>query len=663
MMASSFMRGKMRIQGILLAIGLCGGSIFAQTLAKPAVTTITAIQAELLADMEARNLKSGENIYAKVTAKWNDFGCVLREGAVLEAQVVSVVPHSKTSNASEVALSFTGAQCAKSAMEPYALVLVAVTAPQRHDEGSLEMDMPREIGTSAAGFRSANSANMNTWYVMEHAMVASQAARAGGVLGIKGLKLSVGIGPQNSSVLSSADRNVALDKHSVLYLVPGTVAAANAKTQGGSQPVAAPAGAPDGGPEAGKVSGSATADASSNRDQTAQAAPDDAEICTPPECSIALPMGEPESVRHAMANISIKELGYTSRLEREMEALNHDEALTYLSSTELLVTFNPHPLVPRHGVIAPGSTVRVIRAALVDVSNKKVTRTADWYLPDTKQYLWLLSNHRVLVHVGNELRVYGPGLKVEARIGLGAPLSFVRTDPAGKTIAIGVVQERHTPELHAKLQEGQEEEPEEDVRIMVLNEKFDTIATAMSTSDRMPPTLLNEGEVKLLRQPDNRFHLVIYTWDNKWRSLAHFNSGCIPQLSSVAPDLLFIVTCDEMTGGREYRVMRPNGKLILRGESSLAELGHAAIGNEDKKEFAVKILRSHGAMQTEAVFRPTDLESELLSVYRATNGKRLFNVRVSDPTASNGGYALAPDGSQLAVLTRGQIELYALPEE
>jgi hypothetical protein len=483
------------------------------------------------------------------------------------------------------------------------------------------------------------------------------------VYGIKGLKLSVGTGPQSSSVLSSAGRNVALSKHTVLFLLPESTFMAKEATHGGA-PTRTPSDpSPNTGAGGGIASASETGDASSsNHDQPTAPAQEDAERCAPPECSIASPAVEPEGDRHELASISIQELGYASRLQREMAALNHDETLTYLGPTELLVTFNPHPLVPRHGLTTPGSTKRVIRAVLVDVISKRVTRTADWNLPDTKQYLWVLANHRVLAHVGNELRVYGPGLKAETIIPLGGPLSFVRTDPAGKTIAIGVLHERHTPELHAKLQQGQEQEPEEDVQIRVLNETFDTLATAVTTSGKMPPTLLNEGEVKLLLQPDKRIHLVMHTWDNQWRSLARFNSSCTPQLSSLAPDLLFVVTCNVSTGGREYRVMRPDGKLILRGESSLAELGQAATGNEDRKEFAVKVLTSDEPVLPGAVFRPADLESEQLGVYHAADGKRLFSVRVSDPTASEGGYALAPDGNQLAVLTRDRIEVYALPQ-
>jgi len=637
----------------------------AEPLAKPPVT---AVEAELMADLEARNLKPGGILYAKVTAEWNGLGCVLRQGAVLEAKVVSVVAHSATSKASEVALAFTNAQCGQSEMQPFALTLAAVAVPEE-DDSSVSMDMPRALGSAApsqgppSNFRSMTSTNADIWDNMQHWVPVGQVPKAGGVYGIKGLKLSVGTGPEDSSVLSSRDRNVALDKHTVLFLLPEAMSTTNGKTQGGV-PAQPSASSPLNGAA---MTGLLTRDASGSKNQPGsqkqprEAADGDADACAPPDCSIDLPMGEQEGERHTVANISIQGLGYTSRLQKEMAALNHDESLTYLGPTELLVTFNPHPLVPRHGLTNSGSTVRVIRAALVDVNNRKVIRTVDWNLADTKQYLWLLAHHRVLVHVGSELRVYGSGLKVETTIPLDGALSFVRTDPAGKTIAFGIIHERHTPELHAKLQEGQQQEPEEDVQIRVLNEKFDSIATAMSTSGRMPPTLLNEGEVKLLLQRDKRIHLVMHTWDNQWRSLARFDSSCTPLLSSMAPDLLFIVTCDGTTGGREYRVMRPDGKLILRGESSLAELGHAAIGNEDTKEFAVKIVNSNEPVLPGTVFRPADLEAEQLGVYRAADGKRSFSVRVSDPTASDGGYALAPDGNQLAVLTRDRIDVYALP--
>jgi len=41
----------------------------------------------------------------------------------------------------------------------------------------------------------------------------------------------------------------------------------------------------------------------------------------------------------------------------------------------------------------------------------------------------------------------------------------------------------------------------------------------------------------------------------------------------------------------------------------------------------------------------------------------VFAVRVNEPTTSHGGYALSPDGLQLAVLTASQIQLFPVPAE
>jgi hypothetical protein len=38
-------------------------------------------------------------------------------------------------------------------------------------------------------------------------------------------------------------------------------------------------------------------------------------------------------------------------------------------------------------------------------------------------------------------------------------------------------------------------------------------------------------------------------------------------------------------------------------------------------------------------------------------------VVVGSPSSSRDGFALAPDGSQLAVLNRDQIQLYAVPQK
>jgi hypothetical protein len=434
-------------------------------------------------------------------------------------------------------------------------------------------------------------------------------------------------------------------------LVPASITAAKAASAASQQPSATGAGSLAIRPAA------ATLD---------EAASDDLDICVPPACSLVSDTTETGAETGRQADVSIDVLGYASRIQTEIEEPGLDDALAYLSPTELLVAFNPHRLVPRHGVDSPGGTVRVIHAALIDTTSRKVVRTAEWHLPDRKQYLWALARQRVLVHVGNELRVYGPGLTVEARISLTGQLAFVRASPDGKILAVGVTKERHAPELHASLRNSLGQEPEEDVDVLVLNEKFQTIASAVSTSDRLPPTLLNEGQVKLLlesgqaEQREKHYRLELRSWDNLALNLGRFTSGCMPQVSSLSPDLVLLVTCDSFNHARDYRIIRPNGKLVLRGQSVLKELGHAAVGDIVSNEFAMRIFEADEPVLPGEVYRAANLESAQLEVYRSDNGKHIFSVHVSDPAASSGGYALAPGGGQLAILTRDRLALYTM---
>lgn len=641
----------MGLTGILLAFLSLAGS----TSAEPARPPVTPVQAELLADLEARHLKIGDVLYAKVFSGWEGPGCALEKGAIVKATVVAAVPHSKSSPGSEVALLFDGAQCAHAEMGPFSFILAAVAAPEE-DEGDHTMDLPNSIGGNTsndgapASMRSLDTYNADLWWIMLKGFARYSGVRAGGVYGVNGLTLSVATGPEKSSVLTTRDRDVALLKHTELLLIPGALVAANnneAPTHTGAAPAINP-----------NTVELKTVPAPPPPQETLL----EDETCAPPDCSVALPSGEPEENSHAATSISIGSLGFSPRPGKEMATFDHDETLTWFSEKELLVTFNPHPLVPRLGN-KEGGTIRVIRAALIDTETQKVKRIVDWRLPDDRQYLWPLAGRRILVHVGNELRVYGPGLALERTYPLDGPLAFLRTDPAGETIVIGIVKERHSPELHAQLRESADREPDENVRMLVLNNRFQTTAVADSSTELLPPVFLNEGEVKLYRQSDKRFHIVMQTWDNGRRSLARFRSSCTPHLSTLSPDMLFLVSCSASSEARQYRVLRADGKVIVQGDSPPDEVDDSATGDGPLNEIILKSVESDQPMESSEAFHPSDLKAERIRVYSAVNGKRVFSISVNAPSPSVGGYAIAPDGRQMAVLTREQIAIYAVPAE
>jgi hypothetical protein len=638
-----------------ISLGFCLGAAFCQT---PLGPNPGPVEAELIAPLNVRHITPGATVFARVTLDWQGLGCTLRTGSILEATIEATSNHTGRSE-SELALSFTKAQCNGPDSKPLNLIVAAAAQPPADWENN-----PSAVSTTPMAFvRSVRLGNVNTAVatpgaeslsisgmrlkVILHTFPMNNRVRAGDVIGIKGLSLGVGTGPNQSSVFTAKRRDVSLGIFTQLLLIPA------AFVYGPTAMAVAP------------PSATTAADAPSEpAPVTAPPIPEnDLEGCAPPSCAIDVPLAAPDLAGRDAASISILPLGYKPRPSQMQIDFGNEETLTWLNSSHLLFAFNPHLLIERSATSNLNAPRRVIRALLLDVQKPTVARTIDWEITDTRRFLWPIDGNRILVHVGNELRIYNENLEVEREISLTGPLSFVRIAPSGGLMAIATLRERHSAELHARLQEELGREPEEDVDVSILDNELKAIGRTSTVSGLRPPTLLNEGQVNLLSEPNLHYHLALNTWDDKTVTLARFTSGCSPELSSVAPDLLFLVTCSATGGTGVYRVIRADGKVLLRGEASPGESGQEIVGDHRTGIFAIKAVRSANQLSPGVHFRATDLESEEIRVYSAEDGKRLHAVRVQYPSASYGSYAVSPDGAQLAVLSQTKIQLISLAPE
>jgi hypothetical protein len=517
----------------------------------------------------------------------------------------------------------------------------------------MPMSFGNPHGNGVAGFGAAGIGDSYITHLeltgIDHRFPIRPGLKPGDVLDIKGMKLDIGTGPNRSSVLSSKGSDVSLGAYTQFLLVPAALAF---RTSSGR-------------PEAAALHEIRTG---SNLPHTAPlpqppARVNDLAVCAPPGCAIDLPVTARDLEGHQATSIAVRPLGYAPRFNKIVAGFEEEEALVWLGPHQLLFTFNPHRLIRRPAAGNSGQTMRVMRAALLDPATHNVLRAVDWEITDSHRYLWPIDGDRILVHVGNELRIYRQGLEVERTIPLSGPLSFVRIAPNGALMAVATLRDRLSPELLAQLREQFGGEPVEDVDIAILNHELKTIASASTTSGLMPPTMLNEGQVMLLAQPNMWYRLALKSWDDKSMTLARFQSRCTPELASVAPDLLFLLSCEVSDGSAEYRVLRADGKQLLRGTSDPHVLGQEAAGTGGNRTFAVKAVRAAREISPGIEFRASDLETEEVRVYRAEDGKRLLAVRIKEPIASRGGYALSPDGSQLAVLSASQISFYPVPAQ
>jgi hypothetical protein len=611
-------------------------------------TPVMPVQAEFLNPVPAHNLAAGATVFAKVTAEWNGPGCLLRPGAILEGKVETAAPRKKNS-ASMLALSFDRAQCNSNELQPYRLVLVAAAAPPNDWRAVPESDInsPR-LRAHPGGEPTAATDQPMFQTLGQHLELTGVAhhfplkpdLRPGDVVGIRGLKLEVGTGPNRSSVFSSAHGDLSLKAFTQILLNPPSVAF-----------VRATAVLPN--------SVASTTDLAQPHRPVQEEPTDTLEVCKAPACVIDRPVARTDLTGQTLGSIALAPLGYKQRSQRLLGDFEQDSALAWLGPDEVLFAFNSHPLI-RRGSASP-ETTRIVRAVLFKVSSHTVLKSADWKIRDFDRFLWQLDSTRILVHVGDALRIYGGGLELQRTIALGGALQFLRTSTSGDSIVFGTLRERHSQELHSHLQNELGAEPEEDVEITMLDKDFRIVTSGITAPGMTPPTLLNEGQVSLRLQPEGDYRMAIEKWGSPTATLARFKSTCEPQVSSISPDLLFLVSCATNIGEPEYRVLHADGKLMLRGQPGFRQLGIEGAGNS--RRFAVKFVSRVGDVPPGSRFSASDLEFAEIRIYRAEDGKRLGAVRVEDPPTSYGGFALSPDGSQLAALSGSKIEMFALASE
>jgi hypothetical protein len=611
----------------------------------------TPVQAELVKSIEAGHVQVGDPVYAKVDLAWNNSACKLREGAILKGRIVTQTPRSKGAGSSGIALLFDSGQCGGREMKPLPLTVAALLAPDPSRGSSLFSDQQSPPLNEAVGLglsQEGSGSPMRSMLAAAQTVMLEpprnkppQLVMPGQVSGLGDVKLAVGSGPEGSSVLTSEKHNLRLESGSRLVLVPTLRAEAAEPSSAESAPGAAPA---------------------SLNPSDAEAI-DEAEICVPPACSLALSAGQQETIsKTADFTLPITPLGFATSADQAMYDLDHSNTVSYLGSNRLLLTFNPHLLVSRTTADITLPKLHLVRAALIDLPTMKVMRTVDWRVHDTRQYLWLIGTDHVLVHVGGELRLYDFNLKVEQKLPLNGPLAFVAVAPSGSYMAVGMVRERHTEAIHRELRDAEDGEPEEDVEVKVLDSNFRPLASVMRSSRDVPPVLSEDGEIRIPTIGKNRWRIAEYSWTGQRRILAQVSSTCRPEATSVPPNLLFVTGCDRLGNGKWFRMLRPDGKLVLKGESQSTEKSHTASGTAGSNFFAVGIMELAKAMDDSSPFYTSDLKSLRVGVYRVENGKKMTGVTIPDPLPTVQTFALSPDSRHLAVLESNQIVFYSLPD-
>jgi hypothetical protein len=621
------------------------------------------VQTELLASLDAGKLSRGALVLAKARFDWNDPTCHLRAGSVVSGHIIDLQQRSQLNKGSSLTILFDHADC-DGHITPIHFTLFAIIAKPQVEEGIPLADTAARFGAASTNphFGMGGGSTAPTLAPVNNKDDMSLRGQSydktpsvilpGQIIGLKKFTLSVGTGPDGASVVSALKDNVRLEGATQLVLmpqaatVPDPTPTLTAKSEPPPTPIAPPT----------PTSASVPTPPPTPLPEPVPEV-DETEICSA-SCN-TVPSTYGPTLATASRTLATASLGFIPHDNREYFAFDFDSTLTYLDAQNLLFTYDPHKLRQRFPNGMRNESMRTIRAVLLDPTTLSVKRVIDWQVEGEGQYIWHAGPGQVLVHLGHHLRLLDANLAVIREVAVPGRLAFVSVSPSGDHIVVGTLHERYSREMYEVLVTALHAEPEEDVDIQLLDNNLNLLLTTRQSSSLPPPILSDAGEIRVSFSGHNHWRISEYLWDHTDRAVATAISECRPSLTTPLPDSIFLVGCSHSFSQSWYRMIRLNGHPILNGHGSSREIKQSS-SSRNQSDFAIRVVRTHYSKSPGQVFRKEDLQEQEVSVYSATDGKRLFLTANHGVSLAEQSFALSPTGHQLAVLSDATISLYSI---
>ncbi len=329
-------------------------------------------------------------------------------------------------------------------------------------------------------------------------------------------------------------------------------------------------------------------------------------------------------------------------------------SLNFLDARHILLTFNPKKLFTRQPDCPPTHDDRLMHVAVLEVPSGKVVRQAEWYLHDTRRYLWELGQGRILLRRLN--RLYEVNADLEEKLLLDSPqeLLWVTVTPGGKQI----ITETKGP---AASKDSQSRDKVR-ARISFLD----------STSMSVQRVIDSQGTINL--QATESGFSDVRNYGGVW--LVRFGPAVRDRVSITRvrarrpPNILYSSANTMLVGrcalsGNDYIVsaFTVTGTHLWKQRWSECRYTPAVSDSADGSRFAASSLTVLSDAAPAGGDGPEqDGLEQTVQVFDTAGGSSVLSVRVAPPVLDGVNYALSPDGRQLAVLQAATLNIYFLRE-
>jgi len=327
-------------------------------------------------------------------------------------------------------------------------------------------------------------------------------------------------------------------------------------------------------------------------------------------------------------------------------------SLDFIDANRVLVTFNAQKLLVRHPECPPTHADRMIHALVLDIHSGAIVTEADWYVHDSRKYLWPLGGGRFLLRKLNSIYLVDSGLKEKLLFDSPSELLWTGVTADGKQI---ILETASGEPQGAKKPDKPDQAARTKAKIVFLDVDSLEVKKAFSAAEAARFESSSSGYADAVHNSTRKLWLVRFgpsAADRK--NLMRLRSPCEPDLLFPTDETLFVGRC--AAKGPEYSVsvFTLSGHFLWRQRWDQLQHTPAVVSSEDGSRMAVSTItasRDSGSSNPsgeEEVGWP-DVEQEI-RVLETASGNEVLSTGAKNVVLNNRNFSLSPDGLQLAVI-------------
>ena len=337
--------------------------------------------------------------------------------------------------------------------------------------------------------------------------------------------------------------------------------------------------------------------------------------------------------------------------------------LHFIDADHLMFAFNTPGLLKRDDNCPDSEVQRMMHAVVFQLPSGHVLKQADWELYDFMDFLWGLGDGKLLLRRCNQLESVGADLNPQLLIRASGTVEDVSFSPDRSMI---VVQEKAPP--HA-------DDKDNAVIPSVLDQETAAQRTNVTFIQLHPLRMIGRAEIPLpsaipvianglfeiLTAPNDQWVLNMQVFHGAEHQIATIHSLCPPAVQAISNTVFMATTCSK-SDQKTSQGYNLQGSLLWQIAVAPDQYNPRLIPISNGSHFAIESLRLKHPRAALDPLTKEDVSGEDIDIYDTLSGVRIATFQTSPVYTGGRNVDFSPDGTRMAVLHDGAIEIYSLSD-